>query len=86
MNWRQVLSKLDNNVLKWFNRKVTEEAGRQVSWYKLRCWNCEAMLDVSAASEYEAVESALHYFNWAYFEEEIVPGYVRWRYLCEKCK
>ncbi len=86
MNWRQVLAKLDNDLLKWFNKRVTEEAQRQVNWYKLRCWNCEAVLDVSADSEYGAVQSALSYFDWTYFAVKICPGYEQWKYLCEKCK
>lgn len=86
MNWRQLLNRLDNRTLKWFNKKVTEEAQRQVSWYKLRCHLCEGILDVSASSEFEAVQAALAYFNWAYSPQEVVPGFERWIYFCEGCK
>ncbi len=84
MKLKDILWRL--GLLKQFNKAVAEEAQKEYSWYKLRCHLCEQILDVSSDSEYGAVQSALYYFNWAYFEEEIVPGFVKWKYLCGECK
>lgn len=85
MNWRQLLNKLDNRTLKWFNRKVTEEAQKCYLDFPFRCFNCEKYL-ICEAEHWMGAQTVREIANWDVVEDYSLPGVIQLYYFCPTCK
>lgn len=84
MNWRQLLSRLDNSTLKWFNRKVSEAAQEEVIRYAFRCTQCEDYAYSETTDQLSACK-LIREKGWGCIDSSKFAGYISLSWFCPKC-